>query len=246
MLKNITNDKYKTYLKKYEKLRDNNLPTPCSDSDNQDPSYVYFSNTNNKNLIFRNTKEMVLDNSLVSAFSKITNKIVNYAYTCKKWIKNNNKVEPVVGYKSSSSFEEVVKSLYDYPESFSIPSSYEKDYSQQQLDYLIALQKYLLFIGLKDKEYGNNSLKRYNNQIHQKYVKAGIWHLNKKDIKKIINGEVNYIVTGYVPGIPEYKRYKVHERQELITDEEYNIRALIEYTHSITKDYKVAKIVEIF
>ena len=50
------------------------------------------------------------------------------------------------------SFEEVVKCVYDYPESFRIPKDCLQEYSEQELRCLKKMQSYLKAIGMKDRK----------------------------------------------------------------------------------------------
>lgn len=49
-------------------------------------------------------------------------------------------------------FEEVIKALYKYPDTFVIPKEYLNEYSEQELQYLKHIQNYFHIIGLKDEK----------------------------------------------------------------------------------------------
>lgn len=50
------------------------------------------------------------------------------------------------------SFDEIVRCVYEYPESFRIPKDCLKEYSEQELRCLKKMQSYLKVIGLKDEK----------------------------------------------------------------------------------------------
>ena len=77
--------------------------------------------------------------------------------------------------------------MYDYPETFNISTEEEEFYSKQELKYLRRVQKYLLFIGLKDlgiptydeEGYYIWDYSRYNNELQdKKYFDAETITLN--------------------------------------------------------------------
>lgn len=47
-------------------------------------------------------------------------------------------------------FDDVIRSLYKYPESFTIPSDYLSDYSKQEYNYLMQVKNYLILVGIKN------------------------------------------------------------------------------------------------
>lgn len=88
---------------------------------------------------------------LMDALSDICKVDLTYHYNIKNKSTDQN-------YQSHShDFDSVLKELYLYPESFSIPNEYKNNYSTQELNLINEMQKYLLFIELKDfqnsKEY---------------------------------------------------------------------------------------------
>ena len=88
------------------------------------------------------------------------------------WKENGKYIKKsVVGHSHAHSFEEVVSALYSSPESFSIAKDEEQYYSKQELEYLRRVQKYLLFIGMKDLEKQKVPVSRYRNKIHSKVIK---------------------------------------------------------------------------
>lgn len=147
---------YKKFIKKYDKFRKNNLPTPFWDDERQTLEYVYFCNGKS---VFNNQKvnnELEVNPSLFEALGEIAFTGFYYSFTDRHFIgeKENGKYiwKSVIWHNHAHSFEEVVRALYDSPESFNIAKDEEQYYSKQELEYLRRVQKYLLFIGLKDLE----------------------------------------------------------------------------------------------
>ena len=92
---------------------------------------------------------MEIYNNLTEALENIADTSFYYSYTTKYQKLTNEGIKFVVGKTHAHSFENVVRDIYQSPESFRI-SHDEKIFSKQELRYLKKLQKYLLFIGLKD------------------------------------------------------------------------------------------------
>lgn len=135
-----------------------------------------------------------------------------YSYTCgyfteEKIDEDNYNLKLAKGHTHSHYFEDVVKDLYNFPESFNISKEEEKYYSEQQLKYLRRVKKYLLFIGLKDIDSIKPSIKRYRNTKQKKYGSAYIHEYNDKTINDILLGKINYFVI--IPdNIDIYKKMK--------------------------------------
>ena len=93
--------------------------------------------------------------------------------------------------------------MYAFPETFKVTFDDEKYYSKQELDYLRRVQKYLLFIGLRDEDipkYDNDGNKIVDySRFNTKYSKCKIIACNDSVIEKINSGVKNYfvIVTEY-------------------------------------------------
>lgn len=64
--------------------------------------------------------------------------------------KKDNKEVYKVAESHGHNFNEIVRAIYDYPETFTIPKKFLEDYSKQELRYLKRIQNYLKLIGLKD------------------------------------------------------------------------------------------------
>lgn len=227
-------------MNRYEKFKNNNLPTPFWDEDRETLEYV---NVGNHKTIFNfdeTENKMEVYTSLTEALENIAD--VGFYYPFKAKYQNLTKEGPkfVIGKTHSHSFENVVVALYDSPESFSISKEEEEFYSDQELKYLKKLQKYLLFIGLKDIEASEVPTSRYNNPTHEKYKNAYISTLSNTILNNILNNNLNFIVFSYYDNFQE-TTYKPKEYQTLITDEDYNFKLFIEYTHDEVKTYQEIK-----
>ena len=163
---------YEIFSKRYDKFKKNNLPTPFWDEERQVLEYVHF----NKEYLNGDDSQnlnLEINKDLVKALGDIARTGLYYSFISKKivYMKENgkliNKVE--VGHCHAHSFEEVVRMLYDFPESFLISKEDEEFYSKQELDYLKKTQNYLLLIGLKDLETLKVPVSRYRNKKHSKY-----------------------------------------------------------------------------
>ena len=141
--------KYK-YLKykvnrKYRKLDKCNLPFRFYNKKQESYEWVNYMN------FIDNTSGYDNNIYLLDAISNICRIGLTYHYN----IENNKKDKDYPNH--SHDFDSVLKDLYFYPESFNIPDEFKNNYSRQELNYINELQKYLLFIELKDfknsKEY---------------------------------------------------------------------------------------------
>ena len=150
---------YKKFSKRYDKFKNNNLPTPFWDEERQTFEYVYFDTTEDNE---KTTLE--INHDLIKALGDIAQAGLYYSFSTGN-IGNKNSSK----HNHAHSFEEVVKALYDFPESFHIKKDEEEFYSNQELDYLRQVQKYLLHIGLKDLESEERSFNRYQNKKCSKF-----------------------------------------------------------------------------
>ena len=218
--------------KRYDKFKNNNLPTPFWDEERQVFEYVYFDD------------DLEVNNNLADAFSDIIFDGFYFPFTAKRMIIEKEKDEYVtkieIGKCHAHTFDEVVQALYESPESFKINKEDKEYYSKQELDYLNQLQKYLLFIDMKDISEDNKG-NRYNNKKRKKYAKALIYSLNNKAIKNIEDGKRNFRVIEWYPEFNENKKYKKGEYQALITDEDKEYKFFVEFTSSEVKEYKDIK-----
>lgn len=226
----------KEFNSRYDKFKKNNLPTPFWDEERETFEYVYFEEAKD---------QLEVNPSLVEALGKITYTGFYYSFTSKHvqaWRENGKIVKKVViGHDHAHSFEEVVKVLYNSPESFSISKDEEKFYSKQELEYLRRVQKYLLFIGMKDLETIKVPVSRYRNKAHSKYGNTIIYRFNDEAIKNIINGKRNFKVTEWYPEYSGDEKFKSKEYQALIVDNEDNFKMFVEFTKREVKKYEDIK-----
>ena len=224
------------FQKRYEKFKKNNLPTPFFDDERQTFEYVYYSNDffNNDSGKFPEVNCMLTDALADIAFTGLY-----YSFNCKIIAYTKDGVKITYGHSHAHSFEEVVRSLYDFPESFSISKEDEKFYSEQELHYLRRVQKYLLFIGLKDiGETRKIPVSRYRNKNQEKYANLRIYRVNNSILEQIFAKKLNFMVFKWFSGHNE--EFFV-DNKILIADEEDNIKLLIKFTKEETKLYKEIK-----
>ena len=146
----------------------------------------------------------------------------------------------VIGHNHAHSFEQVINSLYNFPESFNISKEDEQFYSKQELENLRRVKKYLLFIGLKDAVSFKNRVSRYRNAKQKKYEHAFIYKYTNKEISSILKGR-DYIIYEYLDFYKENREYSKGEYQALIVDEEDNFRIFIEFTKESVQSYYSVK-----
>ncbi len=250
----MNKEKQKEFLKRYDKFKKNNLPTPFWDEERQTLEYVSYDNELDYwNNIFKSEDEdydrrLNIYPNLIEALEDLANTGFYYSYTSgyftfAKKEDTDHHLKIKRGHTHSHTFESVVQSLYEFPESFHISKEEEQFYSKQQLEYLRRVQKYLLFLGIKDLTTDKPSVQRYRNQRQKKYGSAYIHTYQEKTIKDFISGKRNFIVL--VPSslapYQEYEEYPNHDKKELVVDTHDNFRMFIEYTHREIKKYKEIK-----
>lgn len=228
--------KFIEFQKRYKKFKKNNLPTPFFDDERQTFEYVYYSND-----FFNNDSDKYpeVNCMLTDALADIEFTELYYSFNCKIIAYTKDRVKITYGHSHAHSFEEVVRSLYDFPESFSIPKEDEKFYSEQELHYLRRVQKYLLFIGLKDiGETRKIPVSRYRNKNQEKYANLRIFSINNPYLEQIFAKKIDFMIFGW---FPEYDKSLKNEEKILLTDEEDNIKLLIQTTNEEVKLYKEIK-----
>ena len=236
---------YRNFMKRYDRFKKNNLPTPFWDEERQTLEYVYFYHTRS-NLNYEE-KEREVHSRLSEALGQIAFTGFYYSFTDKhivSWKDENGKFKQktVIGHSHAHSFEEVVEARYDSRESFHIAKEEEQYYSKQELEYLKRVQKYLLFIGMKDLETSKKPISRYRNKIHSKYEKAYIYKYSDETIRDILNGKRDFrAIDWYLEYSGNNKTYKPKEYQALIVDKDENFKMFIEFTHEEVKFYKDVK-----
>lgn len=244
-MRKMNESKFKEFNKRYDRFNKNNLPTPFWDEERQTLEYVYFYNGKSP-LNFEEAKnELNVNRSLTDALGEIAYTGFYYSFTT-KYIKRYRKdgklvTETVVGHDHAHSFEEVVSCLYDSPESFSISRDEEQFYSKQELEYLRRVQKYLLFIGMKDLETSKPPVSRYRNKTHSKYENAFIYRFTDDALKRIMNKERDFRAIKWYPEHSKDRTYEPNEYRALITDMEDNFKMFVEFTYEEVKLYKDIK-----
>lgn len=142
-------------INKYDKFKDNNLPTPFWNDERQILEYVYYENTKN------NKKILNISTNLTECLGDISLNGLYFPYSYK--VSTKDFTEKVIN-GHAHFFNDVLKVLYDYPESFEI-SEHDKDYySKQELEFIIRVQKYLLSLELKDLKNSKFELSRYKSK----------------------------------------------------------------------------------
>ncbi len=241
---------YQDFLTRYDKFKNNNMPTPFWDDERQTLEYIYYDNKDNPLMLSLNKKtdynpKLHINFNITDALGDLAKTGFYYSYNCKMFqsekMSDGSFVDKtVIGHTHAHSFEEVVHSLYNFPESFSIPKEDEEFYSTQELEYLRRVKKYLLFIGLKDKDSFKTKVARFRNKKQKKFEHAFIYKFTNKEINSIIKGK-NYLVYEYLDFYKENKTYQKGEYQALITDEEDNFKLFIEFTHENVQNYYTVK-----
>ena len=216
----MTEEKYKEFVKIYDKFKDNNLPTPFWDDERQSREYVYFADAIDKDGSIQKCLQ-VYDN-LSDALGDVFVTSFYYSYNCKplSFYEPGEDGTFKKGHMHAHSFENVVNDLYMYPESFEILKEDEIYYSNQQLAFLKKIKNYLLLIGLKDYD-GKNDDNRYNNKLLNRYIKAGRLMCSSSDIEKFISGTLNFVV-----GYEDYPRVG---DEFLITDENSDFKIFVKF-----------------
>ena len=219
------------YKERYKEFSNNNLPQMFWDVERDVCEYVYYEDGEPK--VYTN---------MYNALENITWAGFYYPYTCKHItyrIEDDKDIrEVVVGHCHSHDFDDVVRSLYYSPESFSISKEEEEFYSKQELKYLKRVQQYLLFIGLKDVETVEIPVERYHNEKQEKYKDACKHSFSNKRIEQILNDGVDYCIFKWFELYgKESRKYKPKEYTALVTNEEGEYKLFVEYSLSEVKKY---------
>ncbi len=160
----IKNFNYKQKNKKYRKFKNCSIPYPFYDKKRNTLEWVrYISDADLYDV----------SSSLQEAFPS------NITYHFKAKLYGREKPEQELEYRLMIShchnFDDVVKNLYDYPQTFEIPEEFKNEYSNQELIYLKQLKDYLLLIGLKD----------YRNSKERELLNSNWDFINKKKYKNL-------------------------------------------------------------
>lgn len=219
---------YNKFIKRYDKFKNNNLPTPFYDEERQTFEYVYFDK-----------EKLMVNSNIINAFDEIISGLY-YPFSCKYLAicKENDEIKEkmIDGHMHAHLFEEVVSALYEHPESFKISKDEEIYYNNQELKYLKRLQKYLLFIGMKDIKTTDRQQNRYCNKLQKKYANVIIQKFDNNLIEDIINKKINYRV---IECPKNYQVQKKLSRKVLITNEDYDFKLFIEYIKEEMKEDKL-------
>ena len=222
---------YNEYYKRFEK---NNLPTPFWDKERDTLEYVFYDDG-----------RPIVSSNLCYSLEHITFAGFYYSYSCRhltsRLVDNKWVYEVEDGHLHAHAFEEVVRDLYEYPEHFRISKEEEEFYSKQELQFLNRVQKYLLFIGVKDNLSPHKSVKRYRNPLQNKYKNIYVSHVANEKLKDVINRKIDFLVYEYYEGHSKDEDYKPKEYRNLLADDEGNIKLLVEFTKGRIKEYKDVK-----
>ena len=142
-------DKYYSWKenRRYKKFKNCSLPYPFWDKKRDTFEWVYYDESRQSGYD--------IQNSLYEALGNVSSSAVIYHYEAYMYGRQNLEQEEAKYQMMEShchSFDEIVRLLYDYPESFRIPDDYLEEYSQQELRCLKKMQSYLKAIGLPDKK----------------------------------------------------------------------------------------------
>lgn len=248
----------KPFNKRYKKFENNNLPTSFWDEKRQVLEYVYYNSELNywekywRNISLKEhndfDRKLHVNTNLTQALEDIAGCSFYYPYTSGYFAlptkeDENHDIKIKYGPSHSHSFEEVVRSLYDFPQSFNIKKEDEIYYSEQELIYLRKVQKYLQFIGLKDVDSYEQNSSRFQNPNQSKYGSATIHTYDNETIEDFITGKRNFVVIKPydIKCYKEYEEYPHHDYREIMRDNDDNIRLFVEYTHSSIQTYKDIK-----
>lgn len=243
---------YREFEKRYDKFKKNNLPKSFWDEERQTLEYVYYDfKLDRDNKAFARDddefdRRLHVEKSLTEALSNIAFTGFYYPYTCKYFTLPRIDDENKRGYKielgrtHGHDFDHVVSSLYDFPESFKIEDDELEFYSKQQLEYLRRVQKYLLFLGLKDLDSHKVKVERFRNKRQKKYCDAYIYSFSEESLNDFLNDKRDFYVRDYYEGFNNNNVYN-HDFFALFTDREDNFKMYVEILKKEERFYKDIK-----
>ena len=240
---------------KYRGIKKCSLPVSYNESD----TFKWVFNDDNNTIEY---------NEIYEAFSHLikTSLEYNYEITYKHYDALNNSLKSETITMHSHNFNDVIETLYYYPESFNIPEEFQNNFSKQELVFLKRTQNYLLLIGLKDKTDSKemiNLQRKYKKELDSKKYLKEERKLERKEIlerannKKVRNyHEVEYFIASdnilnailnkekntRIFREYSYSTSRIKERY-FILDNDYNYKALVEITDENIiplKDLKVS------
>lgn len=209
------------FVKRYDKFKKCNMPTPFFDDERQTLEYVYFDDDN---LIVNSSLEYSLGNIILdNLYYPFTTKMIVIEDKDGKFIEREE-----IGHSHAHSFEEVIRSIYNSPSSFSISKEEETFYSEQELKFIKHIKSYLTFIEFEDGNFYKKSKARYVNKRQKKYGKAYTMRLSDDDIKSLI--EKGYVDCKYSLKYSKEKKYNKGEMRFLIIDKNDIYKYYVEMT----------------
>ena len=225
-------------------FKDSKLPVPVWDEEREVLEYIYNIDVS----IDGDHDVLQIDNSLTNALGNVASAGFYYSFTSGYFelptlddeVKEH---KIVVGRTHAHLFDEVVESLYDFPESFSISEDEEQFFSKQELEYLKKVQKYLLFIGLKDitlEEFENRSTSRYLNVDKKEYLGLVTTKYDDVVLDRILNGDLRarVFVTNHAD---IYENRDEYEDKVLVMDSNYDVKACFKFYKYEVKTYGEVK-----
>ena len=225
-------------------FKDYKLPVPVWDEEREVLEYIYNIDVS----IDGDHDVLQIDNSLTNALGNVASAGFYYSFTSGYFelptlddeVKEH---KIVVGRTHAHLFDEVVESLYDFPESFSISEDEEQFFSKQELEYLKKVQKYLLFIGLKDitlEEFENRSNSRYLNVDKKEYLGLVTTKYDDVVLDRILNGDLRarVFVTNHAD---IYENRDEYEDKVLVMDSNYDVKACFKFYKYEVKTYGEVK-----
>lgn len=132
----------------------------------------------------------VYDDDYLYLFEDYTRSCLVYDYEIK--YRDCDDKEASVHLIHCHKFEDVIKDLYQFPESFRIPSEYLDEYSKQELIYIKRLKNFFKLIKLKDLDYGRDEedwLARCKNLKVLEYQNFGYIELEDFEIEKLLKNK---------------------------------------------------------
>lgn len=224
------------------------LPYPILDKKNN-LFYWVFYDKERRNLLKKENLQYALEN-----FTKMG---LLYHYQANLYSNRKNE-RPIyrimVGY--CTSFVEVIRALYDYPDTFVIPKEYESEYSKQELAYLKQLQNYFHVIGLKDEKksaelntiimklnelVGTRKMlkrKRLEKRKEKLIEKERMQRYTNSKAEKFLHYQTIYekkesVITSFLQEERDYRIYRGHNPHvgefSFLLDSEGNYRAILEF-----------------